>query len=403
MPVDDLWYLSKRGPDGERLPSARHGRGKRWRVRYTDDAGNLRQILFERKADAEAYDAAVRADVARGLYIDPADGRITVAAYFAEWRRNQLHVDSTEIKTEWVLRRHLAPTTLGRMPIGHVRRSHVQAWVKDRAQFLEPSSLHPAYAWIAASFKAAALDRVIAASPCQDIKLPDLVTRRRHIATTAEVHALADAFGVHGDPKSPALHYRALPYVAAGAGLRQGEIWGLELEHVDWLRREIHVRQQLKSVPGRRPYLAAPKTQTSVRTVELPDTVAEELAAHVAAFPPVPVEIDDETDPRRPRRRKAKLLFLNAHGKPIHRGSFSDPWCGAVRRAGLPEGYGFHALRHYYATLLIAGGASVTTVQLAMGHANPSITLERYAGLWPEATERARVLVDRALRRSASG
>ncbi|WP_165947386.1 transposase family protein [Micromonospora sp. 15K316] len=34
MAVDDLWYLSKRGQDGKRLPSRRHGQGKRWRVRF---------------------------------------------------------------------------------------------------------------------------------------------------------------------------------------------------------------------------------------------------------------------------------------------------------------------------------------------------------------------------------
>ena len=37
MAVDDLWYLRKRDPaTGERLPSQRHGRGKRWRVRWID-------------------------------------------------------------------------------------------------------------------------------------------------------------------------------------------------------------------------------------------------------------------------------------------------------------------------------------------------------------------------------
>ncbi len=55
MPVDDLWYLGKRGPDGERLKSKRYGRGRRWRCRYQDVNGTPRERLFERKADAEAW------------------------------------------------------------------------------------------------------------------------------------------------------------------------------------------------------------------------------------------------------------------------------------------------------------------------------------------------------------
>lgn len=36
--------------------------------------------------------------------------------------------------------------------------------------------------------------------------------------------------------------------------------------------------------------------------------------------------------------------------------------------------WGFHGLGHYYATLLIHAGASVKTVQLALGHSTPTVT-----------------------------
>ncbi|MEU8264947.1 site-specific integrase [Micromonospora sp. NPDC048999] len=402
MAVDDLWYLKKRGLDGERRKSARYGRGKRWRVRYTDDEGRDRAALFAKLADAERYDANTRADVSRGVYVDPAAGKVTVADYFADWRKLQLHVDSTAIKTEWAWRVHLAPTPLGRMAIAQARRSHVQAWVLDRSKMLEPSSLHPLYAYVAGMFKAAVMDRVIGFSPCQGIKLPDLVVAKRYIPTSDQVHDLADGFSPIDRPHAQGRHYRAQVYVAAGCGLRQGEIWGLELEHVDFLRRKIHVVQQLKTVAGRKPFLAPPKTQTSVRDLDLADITAEEIAAHLQRFPVKEVEVDDLTDPRRPRRRLAKLIFLNAVGRPIHRGSFSKPWGRAVAKAGLPEDYTMHALRHYFATLLINAGASVTTVQLALGHANPTITLNRYLGLWPESNEQVRTLVDSALRRPVS-
>jgi len=54
----------------------------------------------------------------------------------------------------------------------------------------------------------------------------------------------------------------------------------------------------------------------------------------------------------------------------------------------------FHALRHFYASALIAAGESVTTVQAALGHASAMETLQVYAGLWPDAEQRTRTAID---------
>lgn len=74
-------------------------------------------------------------------------------------------------------------------------------------------------------------------------------------------------------------------------------------------------------------------------------------------------------------------------------------WRPAVKAAGLPLGYGLRDLRHYYATLLIYGGANVKTVQTSMGHSTPTVTLNTYLGYWPDMLDRTRTLVDDALKR----
>jgi integrase len=395
MPVDDLWYLTKRGPNGERIPSKRHGRGKRWRVRYTDDAGVARSPLFDKRADAERHDAAMRADVARGVYVDQAAGKVTVKAYGEEWRKGRLHQESTAERVERSLRVHVYPI-LGGMAMARVRSSNIQAWVKDRTQVLEASTLRVVYSHIASMFRTASIDRVIGFNPCQGIRLPDVDHEDLWVPTADQVYALADALAGPGGAQG---RYQAQPITAAGSGLRQGEIWGLELDNVDFLRRKIHVRQQLKVIAGRKPFLALPKGQKT-RDVDLSQVTAEALAQHLEGFPAKEVEIDDETDPRKPIRRKARLIFVNGSREPIHRASWSHVWVPAVDRAGLPKGTGMHALRHYYATVLIHGGASVKTVQLALGHTTPTITLNTYVGHWPDAIDTTRALIDAALIRS---
>ena len=84
-------------------------------------------------------------------------------------------------------------------------------------------------------------------------------------------------------------------------------------------------------------------------------------------------------------------------GKPITRQTFGHKWRPAVAKAGLPAGTGFHALRHYYASLLIRHGESVKTVQARLGHASAVETLDTYSHLWPDSDDRTREAIDSVL------
>ena len=57
----------------------------------------------------------------------------------------------------------------------------------------------------------------------------------------------------------------------------------------------------------------------------------------------------------------------------------------------------FHALRHYYASLLIRHGESVKTVQSRLGHASAVETLDTYSHLWPDSDDRTRDAIDSVL------
>ena len=156
--------------------------------------------------------------------------------------------------------------------------------------------------------------------------------------------------------------YRALGVVAAGCGLRQGEVFGLRVCDIDFLRRRIHVEQQVKIVRSRL-VIDRPKGGKT-RTVPLPDTVAVALAEHLRRYP---ADADE-------------LVFTSRELKPINRTHFNGyVWKPAVRAAGVDptRANGMHALRHFYASVLIDAGESVRAVADYLGHCRPRLHASR--------------------------
>jgi integrase len=346
--VDDRWHATDRATNA-RVRTDRYGVGRRWQARWRDAAGHQHKKSFDKKGDAERFLAEVTLDLARGSYVDPRAGRTTVRQYGEQWRAAQVHRATTVAQVETHLRRHVYPT-FGDRPIGSIRPSEVQAWVRGLEQHLAPSTIAIVYSFVAGIFRAAVRHRLIVASPCVDVRLPKPEPKRVEPLATERVGALIAAM-----PEQ----YRALVVLAAGTGLRQGECFGVEVDRVDFLRRQLRVDQQLVTMPGSPPYLAPPKTPSPYRTVPLPQVVVDALAAHLAAFPAVTVEVTDATVKPTPKRRPAALIFTSAAGQPLRRTRFSEVWRRAAAVAELGDGVTFHDLRHYFASLLIRHGESV--------------------------------------------
>jgi integrase len=360
----------------------------RWRARYRDESHREHSRHFARKIDAQRWLATVQADMLRGTYVDPRAGRRTVRDYAEHWRSVQSHRPSTAAQVETHLRRHVYPM-LGDRPLGSVRPSDVRALVRHMSRSLAPATVEVVYRYVVAVFRAAVADRLIVSSPCVGIRLPVKAPRRVTPRSTADVVALTAAMG----PR-----YRALVTLGAGTGLRQGEAFAVELDHVDLLHRTLRVTQQLLLLAREEPVIAPLKTPSSYRTIPLPAVVAVALRAHLVEFPPVEVEVVDTTRGGVPVLRPARLVFSTPEGRPLRRTSFSrQVWIPAREAAGLPPEVTFHDLRHYYASLLIRHGESVKVVQARLGHANAAETLDTYSHLWPDSADRTRAAVDEAL------
>jgi integrase len=288
MSVSDRWHTTRPriGPDGEpvrrcrehkQYPSVDHGKGDRWQVRWRDEAGNQCKRNFSKKAgtdpevSAEAFDAQRRADEARGEWIDPRLGRTPFRDYAPVWMKARLHRSGTIDTYERHLRNHINPT-FGGLGLAAIRPTTVQQWVKDlqTVKGLAPATIETVYVIFASIMRGAVRDGYLRKTPCVDIRMPEVPKTVVRLMTAHQVVALAAAM-----PK----RYGLLVLLGAGAGLRQGEAFGLVLDRVDVTVGMITVDQQVV-ITDSRPVLAAPKTSSSVRDVPLPTFLLDAITDH---------------------------------------------------------------------------------------------------------------------------
>ena len=391
--IEDRWY---RMQEGIRVPTPLYGRGLRYRVRYTDPDGRERSKSFpdRDKRAAEAFLVTVEADKLRGSYIDPQAGRISLRRYATDWLAAQTFDESTREATESRLRVHVYPY-LGDRQLSAIRPSHVQAW--DRAlqqQNVAPTYRRVLFANLSAILSAAVDDERIAKNPCRaaSVKAPRLVTRK---VTPWPAEQVLD---VHAALPT---RYRVAATIAAGCGLRQGEVFGLAVDDVEFLGRTLHVVRQVKIVRSRL-VLALPKGRKT-RDIPLPETVANELARHIAAFPPQEITLPWEKPGGEPTT--VPLLLYSRERKALDRHYFNTHlWKPALATAGIQasRANGMHALRHFYASVLLDAGESIKAVSEYLGHSDPGFTLRTYTHLLPSSEQRTRQAVDRALAGGAS-
>ena len=306
-----------------------------------------------------------------GLVPDLTDAGITVAAYGERWRAARIHRPRTAAIVAGVFARQLYPV-LGDRPIAAVGPTDLQAWVKGRAAHVAPSTLATEWVWICTLFRAAVADGHRSASPCGTVTLPEVSEARADVPSFAELAALGDEL-----PR----RWRAMLWVGVRSGLRPGELRGLCVEQIDFLRGTITVDRQATDAGE---VVHTVKTRTSRRVVPIDRDCVELLAAHLARYPAPP----------------SGVVFSSPLGQAYPHRAIARGWERAMQRLGARR-ITPHATRHFYASALIAEGASLVTVKERLGHASTAETDKTYAHLFPAEEDRTRDMIGAHLARAA--
>ncbi|MBR3325905.1 MAG: site-specific integrase [Atopobiaceae bacterium] len=171
--------------------------------------------------------------------------------------------------------------------------------------------------------------------------------------------------------------------IAMATGMRRGEIFALTWADVNELTLRISVSKAIKAGGS----LGSPKSPSSVRSVAIGINLVEVLnEARTAQRLHCPNREDDH----------ACSVLCNESGEMANLSTFEHWWRKWADGLG-HEGLRFHDLRHSHATILIASGVDVKTVQTRLGHSSAEVTMSIYAHAIPQSDSMAAAALDSEL------
>jgi integrase len=417
--IEDRWY--KKGPDGKRtVPTERHGQGKRYKVTGIPGVRS-RSFPDKQLAAAKKWLAEAQSGSGRGEWYDPRDGSITLEDYVRNhWWPHTRYPPSTRASVRSKVFNHILPH-IGAMPLNRIGYEEIQAWQTRAEQHIDVGTLVVTWAHFSTILQAAHKAKRIPVNPFRDddLRAPRLPKSKALAWEQQTVAAVRLAL-----PE----RYRILVDLAVGAGLRQGEALGFSPDDVDG--EDINVVRQIIKVNGK--FGFGPPKGNKERVAPCAPELAKAIKEYANRFPTIEVTLP-WVDPARPSlaweerpKRTVRLLattqFTNGlNGGAINKDTFNDRhWKPALVDAGLippaeityvepkngkqpwrketwqmPREFGFHVLRHTFASVVLAEGETITQLAAWLGHTDPAFTLRTYVHFQPKSGSRGRAAIGR--------
>lgn len=346
-------------PDGTRHATGYRG-SRPFRARYRSPDGIEHAQTFALKRDAIRFASGVDTDMARGAWVDPRLGRITLADWIEIVNPTVTGLRaSTRARDESYVRTHLLPR-FGRLPLTALDHMAIQGWIAEmEGTGYAPETVKKAVQLLNRYLKEAVRAGRLASNPTAEVRLPKIIRKEMRFLDATGVARLTSTM----DPR-----YAPIVTLGAYSGLRIGEMLGLRVGRVDVLGRFIDVVEQLQEVKGHLSF-GPPKTTTSHRRVKVPNFVIDSLGPHLAG------------------KDREATVFAAPEGGLVRLSQFRRRfWSPAVETAGLAP-LRIHDLRHTAVALWIASGATPNEIARRAGHSSVAVVLDRYGHLVPGADD----------------
>lgn len=326
-----------------------------------------RSIYASTQKEARRQMTAILRELDNGTYQTP--NRLTVSQWLSEWLTTFC---ASKVKPltyqsyEGIIKNHINPA-IGAVELQAVKGTHVQKLYNSMTKAgLSGKTVKNVSAVLHKAFSVALKQGLISVNPCDAAELPKA---ERHEITPLTDEDIPRFLAAIED--SPMCNAYAL---CLFAGLREGECLGLSWKQVDFQRGRITVSQQLQKEKTRGgKYYIAPSTKSGKpRTIEPPPIAFEYLRAeHIR-------QMKNQLQAGAAWRNPDDLVFTNELGQHYAIMTFYKNFKKIAASIGRPDARP-HDLRHTAATVAIASGADIKSVQDMLGHATASFTLNVYA------------------------
>jgi integrase len=367
-----------------------------WRAWVKDAAGiNQKVQLTEARTREEAkrLEGELRMKARRqreGLDPLPSDPRLTVGVLLKWWIDTYVAGRTSERQERDRFRLYFETARLSQLPVSRLDPTHIENFLQGWSAKLGPESINKLRAMLRTAWnKGRKAGLLHGENPTRDVDRRKVPKRAPAFHEAHEVpRLLAQLSPVDRNIAATALY----------AGLRKGELFGLEKRDVDLNRRLLTVRRSYDSdtTKGGReeavpiaaalvPYLeGALKVSKGALLFPRPDggrrTEADKLGKRIKTALKHAGIVEGYLHIC--RRCKAKG---NPHEEQHPDNERRDcPVCGMTLWAKpIPKKLRLHDTRHTTATLLLGAGADLYAVARILRHTDPKVTFETYAHLVP--------------------
>ena len=354
---------------------------KSWVFQYKVD-GKRKTKRFKKKADAKAFLDALSAQMSEEQTSLQSAEILTLGDWMDRWLESYAKPTvklSTYCSYEQYIRSHIKPQ-IGALYLNTLRVDDLQDFFNERGQNgnvkgpggLSPKTLTNMRNLLHMALDQAVKNKLIKENPIEGVRLPKNVQREMRVLSREEQDRLIKAARQAPEPAAFGIIFDLF------TGLRLGELCGLRWKNVDMEQGLFRVCETRNRLPNHDDSIVASttvetvsstKTDHSRRTVYLLDELFQDLKYYK--------EIQDSIAAEYPGYNREGYVFCQENGQPYEPRTYQDLFKRCVRQAGIKD-TNFHALRHTFATRSLEQGMDVVTLSRLLGHANPSITMDKY-------------------------